>query len=145
MWRAGAVGGAWAAAAAAVAGAGNSGHGRSGWSGGFMGSDLLVPLLQILFQDPDLVLHGVNQLFHLGVQFVPPGFSLSVGQQRLLLPSSGDPVFAPPSLGFCPRLLRRRPQHVVRQLPRPLDGVFWQFLGLTGELHDVFCPFLEVF
>ena len=43
---------------------GDSGHGHSRWSG----DDLLVHLLQVLFQDPDLVLHGINQSFHLGVR-----------------------------------------------------------------------------
>ena len=46
---------------------GDSGHGRSSWGSGFVGGNLLVRLLYILFQDPDLILHGVNQSFHFGV------------------------------------------------------------------------------
>ena len=39
---------------------GDSGHGDRGWGSGFVGGDLLVRLLEVLFQDPDLVLHGVD-------------------------------------------------------------------------------------
>ena len=45
---------------------GESGHVCCGWGSGFVGSDLLICLPQILFQDPDLVLHGVDQS-HFGI------------------------------------------------------------------------------
>ena len=53
-----------------------SGHGRCGWGSGFVGSDLLICLPQILFQDPDLVLHGVDQSFHFGVCLLLRDFSI---------------------------------------------------------------------
>ena len=39
---------------------GDSGHRGCGWGSGFVDGDLLVRLLDVLFQDPDLVLHGVD-------------------------------------------------------------------------------------
>ena len=39
---------------------GDSGHGGRGWGSGFVGGDMLVHLLEVLLQDPDLVLHGVD-------------------------------------------------------------------------------------
>ena len=56
---------------------GQSGDGRCGWGSGFVGSDLLICLLQILFQDLDLVLHGVDQSFHFGVCLLLQDFSNS--------------------------------------------------------------------
>ena len=57
-----------------------------------MGSDLLVRLLQILFQDPDLVPHGVNQSFHLGVRLFLQDF--------LYLSGSSDYFFHRPVTQF---------------------------------------------
>ena len=39
-----------------------------------MGSDLFVGLLDILFKDPDLVLHCVNQALHLSVNLILQDF-----------------------------------------------------------------------
>ena len=38
---------------------GNSGHGCYRWGRGTVSSNLLVGLIEILFQEPDLLLHGV--------------------------------------------------------------------------------------
>ena len=46
---------------------GNSGQGVGRGCCGLMGSDLFVGPLEILFKDPDLVLHCANQALHLGV------------------------------------------------------------------------------
>ena len=46
---------------------GDSGHCCRSWGSSFVGGILLVRLLEVLFQDPDLVLHGVDLAFHLGV------------------------------------------------------------------------------
>ena len=46
---------------------GNSGHGGHRWGRSPMSSDLLVGFLEILLQEPDLLLHGTDQALHLSV------------------------------------------------------------------------------
>ena len=46
---------------------GNSGHGGYKWGCSPVSSDLLVGLFEILFQESDLLLHGVDQALHLSV------------------------------------------------------------------------------
>ena len=46
---------------------GNNGHGGQRRGRGFVSSDLLVGFLQILFEEPDLILYRVDQAFHFGV------------------------------------------------------------------------------
>ena len=46
---------------------GNSGYGGNRWGHGPVSSDLLVGLLEILLQEPDLILHGIDQALHLSV------------------------------------------------------------------------------
>ena len=63
---------------------GNSCQGVGRGCCGFMGSDLFVGLLENLFEDPDLVLHCVNQALH---------SSVSLLLQDFLDPSGGGDDF----------------------------------------------------
>ena len=54
---------------------GNSGHGGYRWGHGPVSSDLLIGLFEILFQESDLLLHGVDQALHLSVCLLIEYFS----------------------------------------------------------------------
>ena len=69
----------------------NSGHGGYRWGRGPVSSDLLVGLFEILFQESDLLLHGVDQVLHLSVcllveylLYSPSGCFLSAAQASSL-------------------------------------------------------------
>ena len=47
---------------------GNSGHGGYRRSRGFVSSNFLVGLFKVVLEDPDLILHSVDQALHLGVR-----------------------------------------------------------------------------
>ena len=57
----------------------DSGQGSDRRNRGFVSSDLLVGLFKVFLEDPDLVLHRVDQALHFGVHllledfFDPPG------------------------------------------------------------------------
>ena len=123
---------------------GDSGHGGHRWGRGFVGSELLIGFFQILFEKPDLILHGADQALHFGV-----GLFL----KDLLHPTSScdDVLHRPMSqfLYFCSQGLVQGPYEGVHSVT--FGGFFvsgveslGEFFRLASELHNVLGSFLEV-
>ena len=124
---------------------GSSGHGGHRRGRGFVGGDLLVGFLQILLEDPDLILHRADQALHFGV---------SLFFEDLLDPTSGcDDVFHCPMtqfLHFCSQGPIQGSQEGVHSLA--FGGFFvsgveslGEFFRLARELHDVLGSLFQVF
>ena len=64
---------------------GGSGHGGYRWGHGFVSSDLLVGFFKVFLEDPELILHSVDQALHLGIRLFLEDFFDP--------PSSCDDVF----------------------------------------------------